>query len=424
MQLVDAIELVLDRRGFIGSGQTEPHVVALGGMLIVGVESRSIDRLFGSRALFRGHVAGRDDVLDGIGERFGGEAPHIALEDGEIGGAVDLVDTPVVGRLEIEHLCGIEGRARLVLADEYVQRIAATGGVDVFEGGAEIDVVGDRFGAGLPAQDDLTRDVDGAAGGGRLGGGRSQGNGREIPVVDPFTDDDAANIGQDIRHLVEGPQATASDGIDHDRGIGSGSIGVLTENQLDLPVACDLFEMPGARRREALERWRVQLCLGRRCDVYDRVRHGNAGDIHHVRQPIGAVVRIGHVEHPVARVDDAVAIIEEQLGQGAIRLGVASRVNGSREASREDQEVGLAIAGVGDHPVRQGVSITGSEYFDGNRYALGDFLHFLLGRGLRPPAYLGGTCDVDGHCRRAEQTGGHEYQCEPSHYFTSFKTCD
>ena len=78
---------------------------------------------------------------DRIGERLGGEAPGLALEDGVVGGRVDLIDSPVVGLAVFEQTFRIERGVRLALADQDAPRIVPAGVVDVVEDRSEVHVV-------------------------------------------------------------------------------------------------------------------------------------------------------------------------------------------------------------------------------------------------------------------------------------------
>jgi len=168
VELVDAVELKLDPQR-IGARRGQPHVAADGRVLIGGIEPGPVDRVLWSGGGVGSPVAGGDDVRNRIGERLSGEAPDLALEDRVVGGRVDLVDAPIVRRPEIEPARRIVAGRSLSLAGEQPHWIAAAGGVDVVERGAEIHVVGRRVLACTPAQNHVARNVGRFILGNRIG---------------------------------------------------------------------------------------------------------------------------------------------------------------------------------------------------------------------------------------------------------------
>jgi len=140
VQLVDAVELVLnpDRIGAVRRAQ--PHGGGVRRMLVVGIEARAIDSVLGSLACLRHRVAGRDDILDGVRQRFGRESPDRPFDDRAVGRRVHLVDPPVVGLAEFE-TAGIARRVALTLADQHTHGIGPAGGVDVVENRSEVYVM-------------------------------------------------------------------------------------------------------------------------------------------------------------------------------------------------------------------------------------------------------------------------------------------
>ena len=65
-------------------------------VLVPVVEAGAVDGVLRSHAGL-GVGRGGGDGRDRIGVRLHGETPHVALEDGVVGGRIDLVDSPVVG---------------------------------------------------------------------------------------------------------------------------------------------------------------------------------------------------------------------------------------------------------------------------------------------------------------------------------------
>jgi len=128
------------------------------------VESGTVDRVFRSRALPR-TGSGRDDVLDGVGERLGREAPDVTLENAA--GGEDFVDPPVVGRHEFEQAGRIECRGCLVLADQNAHRIGPAGIADGIEVCSEVDVVPRDALARHPAHHNVARHIGGLLSGTR-----------------------------------------------------------------------------------------------------------------------------------------------------------------------------------------------------------------------------------------------------------------
>jgi len=158
MELVDAVELKLYPQ-WIGAGHRQPHILGLGRMLMRCVQTGTVDRPLRSGGLIRDAVGRRDDAGDRIGERLGGEAPDIALEDGGTRSGIDLVDAPVVGRLEVEHTRRIVTGRRLALTDQHAHRVGPAGVVDVIEHRAEIHIMRSGKLTRRPAQDYITRHI-------------------------------------------------------------------------------------------------------------------------------------------------------------------------------------------------------------------------------------------------------------------------
>jgi len=159
VNLVDAVELALQPHRLTAAGR-QPHIRRLDRVLAGRVKPGPVDRVLRPGLGFHVRdVAGGDDVRHRIGERLGGEAPHLALEDRVVRRRVDLVDAPVIRRLKLQTHRRRVRRARLPLADQHPQRIAPARRIHIGERGPKIHIVRRRELTGRPADDDIPRHV-------------------------------------------------------------------------------------------------------------------------------------------------------------------------------------------------------------------------------------------------------------------------
>jgi len=158
MELVDAIEVVLNPHRLIGAGAGQPHVTRVHGVLVLGVHAGGVSRVLRSGVGVRVRGSGHD-VLDGIGEGLRHETPDPAFEYGVVGSGADAVDAPVIGLVQREQTLGIERGSGLPLTDQHTSRISGAGATHVVPARAQIDVVPDGGGVGPPRQHRVTRDI-------------------------------------------------------------------------------------------------------------------------------------------------------------------------------------------------------------------------------------------------------------------------
>ncbi len=131
VELVDAVEFVLNPDRFGAAGAAQPHVGVVGRVLVSFVKAGTIDGVGGTGVRLGGRVARGENARDRIGIRLGGETPDTALEDRVVGSGVDLIDSPVVGLTEFEQARRIVRGVRLTLGCEHIHRIAPAGVVDI-----------------------------------------------------------------------------------------------------------------------------------------------------------------------------------------------------------------------------------------------------------------------------------------------------
>ena len=169
VDLVDAVEFILNPRRLRPARGAEPHLGRLRPVLIAVVQARAVDALLRPHAL-AGARRGGGDLRNPVGHRLDGERPDTALEHRGIRSGVDFIDPPVVSPAEFQQTRRVEGSGGLVFAHQHVRRIGPVGVGDNVQGGPEVHITRGRRRSGRPAQDHVARHILPAVGGTGIGG--------------------------------------------------------------------------------------------------------------------------------------------------------------------------------------------------------------------------------------------------------------